>query len=72
MAWNTNKSPLEYLEQRVRYYKKSEKQFLRYLRTGEMSSRFTDEQINQGLINIRIRIKQFEDACLILAQNLKL
>lgn len=69
MAWNSNKDPLEYIEQRVKYYEKSISKFINLKKSGKLSDRFSDEQFDQIIENATLRKKQFEVALLLIAQN---
>jgi len=66
MAWNVDKNPIEYLEQRVRYYKKKRKEFKNFLKDEKMLERFGKERIEGGMEQVELRISEFEYAVLVL------
>jgi len=66
MAWNANKNPIEYLEQRVNYYKKQRGQFKRFLTDEKMLERVGEVKIQRGLCQIERRITEFEHAVIVL------
>ena len=66
MAWRIDKDPIEYLEQRVRYYKNKQKQFKKFLGNPDMTDRFGREMIETGINQIGKRIVEFESAITIL------
>jgi hypothetical protein len=66
MAWRVDKNPIEYLEQRVRYYQKKKKLFLKFLKDEDMLNRFGEEKITEAIGLVDVRISEFEYAVSIL------
>lgn len=66
MAWKVDKNPIEYLEQRVRYYKKKRKLFEKFLKDEDMLQRYSVEQISEAIGQVDVRIYEFEYAVTIL------
>lgn len=66
MAWRVDKDPIEYLEQRVRYYKKKEREFKNHLKDEDMLRRFGKEGIEGAIANVELRILEFQYAIKIL------
>lgn len=66
MAWRVDKNPIEYLEQRVRYYQKKRKLFLKFLKDEDMLDRFGEEKITEAIGQVDVRINEFEYAVTIL------
>ena len=66
MAWRVDKNPVEYLEQRVRYYQKKRKLFLKFLKDEDMLNRFGEEKITEAIGLVDVRISEFEYAVSIL------
>lgn len=69
MARHTDKSPTEYLIQRVEYYKKQKKMFIKHKRNGSLSYRFSDDQIDLAIKRSNSRIMEFEHAYDVLAYD---
>jgi len=66
MAWDVDKNPIEYLEQRVKYYKKKKRDFKNFLKDEKMIERFGKERIEDGMEQVELRILEFEYAVLVL------
>jgi len=66
MAWDVDKNPIEYLEQRVKYYKKKKRDFKNFLKDEKMLERFGKERIEDGMEQVELRILEFEYAVLVL------
>ena len=66
MAWDVDKDPIAYLEQRMRYYEKRKKDFKKFLMDEDLIQRFEEERIKAGLEHIELRIAEFQYAIEIL------
>jgi len=70
MGWNVNKNPIEYLEQRSKYYIKLTKSFKRYLKDDDMVQKFGEEKIKRAILQNEHRVVEFQVAIEILKQTL--
>lgn len=71
MAWNTQKMPIAYLEQRIKYFRRMKAQFstLEKVNSLFLDEPMTQEGLDQVHANIDWKIKKFEDAIIILTEN---
>lgn len=71
MAWLTDKQPLDYLKQRVKYYKKKKSTVKNLHKSGTIVERYGGEEkfkklVEERLEEIDIMSDQFKEAVLIL------
>lgn len=65
MSWSTDKSPIEYLRQRIRYYEKKRSMVKNFIKKPEMVKRYGDELpyiIARRLLSIASYIEQYKRA----------
>lgn len=67
MAWKTDKLPIDYLKQRIKYYKKKKSTVINLKKDEFMIARHGGEENLQKLIDGRVKeideiTKEFEDA----------
>jgi len=71
MAWETDKPPIDYLKQRIKYYKKKKSTVKNLSKSGSIVERYGGEEKLQELIKERLEeldgmADQFKEAVLIL------
>ena len=62
MAWNYDLSPVEYLEQRIRYYNKRLKSLNKMANDHKYIKRFGIDAISNSIEHCYRRIRQFSEA----------
>ena len=73
MAWKTDKLPLEYLQQRVRYYEKGIKKLEKMKEKGfSVGDRiYTDEDFDNAIKNQQFILNEFKKASYLIAENME-
>jgi len=73
MAWKTDKLPLEYLQQRVRYYEKAIKKTKKLKETGLIVGdiEYTDEDFERSIKNCEYLLNEFKKASYLIAENME-
>ena len=71
MAWETDKVPLDYLKQRIKYYKKKKSTVKNLRKSGTIVERYGGEEKFQELVKERLKeidwmTDQYKEAALIL------
>ena len=73
MAWKTDKLPLEYLQQRVRYYEKGIKKRKRMKEKGFSigDKVYTDEDFDSAIKSQQFILNEFKKASYLIAENME-
>lgn len=65
MSWNTDKEPIDYLRQRIKYYKKKVSKTTSLLRIPEMQAKYGDDLpyiVGRRLMEIESYISMYKKA----------